>query len=180
MPGFIPPQPYSFFMDESGISNHRFTVVGAICLRSDVISQVHDSIQSFRERHNMHRELKWERVTDQKAAEYSALVDYFFALNNMNILQFHCIIFDNHGANHTRYNKGDQDVGLSKLYYQLMVHKFGKHCGPHGDLCVAVDRRNSSTSLEDLRGMVNNGLAKTCGIAHSPLPQVPTRYCWPN
>lgn len=116
VPGFIPDQPFSFFMDESGISNHRFTVVGAICLRSAVINQVHDSIQAFREKHNMSSELKWSKVSDQKSIEYRALVDYFFAMNNLNILQFHAIVFDNHGANHSRYNEGDQDVGLSKLY----------------------------------------------------------------
>jgi hypothetical protein len=159
-------------MDESGTTNHRFTVVGALCLRTAIIPQVHASIQQFRENYNMHREIKWARVTDQKLVEYRALVDYFFALNNLNILQFHCIIFDNHGANHNRYNDGDRDVGLSKLYYQLMLHKFGKTCGPEGDLCVCVDRRNSSTSLEDLRRMVNAGLAKDCGVRHAPLKQL--------
>ena len=172
MPGFIPPQQFSFFMDESGISNHRFTVVGAICLRSDVIPQVHASIQEFREKYNMHSELKWAKVSNQKSAEYKTLVDYFFALNNMNILQFHCIIFDNHGANHARYNAGDQDVGLSKLYYQLMVHRFGRNCGPVGDLCVCVDRRNSSTSLTDLLRMANAGIARDCGLPHAPLKQL--------
>lgn len=172
MPGFIPPQPFSFFMDESGISNHRFTVVGAICLRTETIPEVHASIQAFRDRYNMHAELKWSKVSNQKSAEYRALVDYFFALNNLNILQFHAIVFDNHGANHGRYNDGDQDVGLSKLYYQLMVHRFGKMCGAHGDLCVCVDHRNSSTSLTDLMNMANAGMAAKCGIHHSPLKQI--------
>jgi len=159
-------------MDESGISNHRFTVVGAICLQSAFIPQVHASIQQFRDNHNMHSELKWAKVSNQKLSEYKALVEYFFALNNLNILQFHCIIFDNHGANHTKYNQGDQDVGLSKLYYQLMVHRFGRNCGPAGDLCVCVDRRNSSTSLQDLLRMANAGIARDCGIAHAPLKQL--------
>lgn len=159
-------------MDESGTTNHRFTVVGALCLRSSIIPEVHASIQQFRDQHNMQREIKWARVSDQKLVEYRALVDYFFALNNLNLLQFHCIIFDNHGANHARYNDGDRDVGLSKLYYQLMLHKFAKRCGNDGDLCVCVDKRNSSTSLDDLRRMVNAGLARDCGVPHAPLKQL--------
>lgn len=159
-------------MDESGISNHRFTVVGAICLRSNRIREVHDSITAFRQRHNMHAELKWSKVSDSKFEEYKTLVDYFFALNNMNFLQFHAIIFDNHGANHRRYNEGDQDVGLSKLYHQLMVHRFGRTCGRHGDLCVCVDRRNSSTSLDDLKNMANAVVARDCGIDGSPFKQL--------
>ena len=159
-------------MDESGISGHRFTVVGALCLRSELIPQVHSAIAKFRETYNMTRELKWSRITDQKEEEYAALVDYFFALNNQNLLQFHSIVFDNHAANHSRYNDGDADKALSKLYYQLMVHKFGKTCGPDGDLCVCVDRRNSSTSLEDLRRMSNAAIARDCGVNGSPIKQV--------
>lgn len=172
MPGFIPPQKFSFFMDESGISNHRFTVVGAICLQSSVIPQVHASIQQFRDKHNMHSELKLAKVSNQKNNEYKALVEYFFAMNNLNLLQFHCIIFDNHGANHAKYNQGDQDVGLSKLYYQLMVRRFGRTCGPEGDLCVCVDRRNSSTSLADLLRMANAGIVRDCNLERAPLKQL--------
>ncbi len=159
-------------MDESGISGHRFTVVGAICLRSDVIPQVHASIDKFREKHGMRHELKWSKITDHKHEEYKSLVDYFFALNNQNILQFHSIIFDNHAANHKRYNEGDADKALSKLYYQLMVHRFGRNCGPDGDLCVCVDRRNSSTSLEDLRRMANAAIARDFGVGGTPIKQV--------
>ena len=159
-------------MDESGVSNHRFTVVGALCLRSEIIPEVHAAVQAFRDKHNMHGEMKWSKITDQKLGEYQAFADYFFALNNLNMLQFHALIFDNHAANHSKYNNGDRDVGLSKLYYQLMVHKFAKICGPHGDLAVCVDKRNSSTSLDDLRRMVNSVLARDHGMANSPLKQL--------
>ena len=76
-------------MDESGLCN-RFTVVGGICLRSARIPEVHASIQRFREEHNMRTELKWTKISDNKLAQYEALIDYFFALNNNNHLQFSC------------------------------------------------------------------------------------------
>ncbi len=53
-----------------------------------------------------------------------------------------------------------------------MLHKFGKTCGPHGDLCVCVDERNGSTSLIELLRMTNAGMAKKCGITHAPLKQI--------
>jgi len=158
-------------MDESGLCN-RFTVVGGICLRSSRIPEVHASIQRFREEHNMLSELKWTKVTDKKLGQYRALVDYFFALNNMNALQFHAIVFDNHAANNQRYNDGDDDKALSKLYYELIVHRFGVRCGPHGDLCVCVDQRNSSTSLDDLKRMTNHTLARDHKVMHRPIKQI--------
>lgn len=53
-----------------------------------------------------------------------------------------------------------------------MLHKFGKTCGPHGDLCVCVDKRNSSTSLIDLRRMANAGTAKAFGLPQEPFKQI--------
>jgi hypothetical protein len=167
MAGIIPPQEFSFFMDESGLSN-RYTVVGGLCLRSARIPEVHASLQRFRETHNMRGELKWTKVTDQKVEQYRA----FFALNNINALQFHAIVFDNHRANNKRYNDGDDDKALSKLYYELMVHRFGRRCGPYGDLCVCVDQRNSSTSLSDLRRMANTSLARDYGVVNNPIRQI--------
>jgi hypothetical protein len=111
-------------------------------------------------------------VTDKKLGQYRALVDYFFALNNMNALQFHAIVFDNHAANNQRYNDGDDDKALSKLYYELIVHRFGVRCGPHGDLCVCVDQRNSSTSLDDLKRMTNHTLARDHKVMHRPIKQI--------
>lgn len=172
MPGLIPPQTYAFFADESGTSGDRFTVVGGICIHRNTLQSVHDSMHMYRVAHNMHSELKWSKISNQKATEYEALVDYFFALNNTNRLQFHCIIFDNHQWNHSKYNDGDADVGLSKLYYQLLKNSFAKRCAPHGDLFACLDHRNSSTPLEDVRRMINAALKRDHGIHTSPLKQL--------
>ena len=172
MPGIIPPQTFAFFADESGTSGDRFTVVGGICVHRNTLQGVHDSMKLYRDTHNMHSELKWSKISNQKEVEYEKLVDYFFALNNNNHLQFHCIIFDNHQWNHTRYNGGDADVGLSKLYYQLLLNKFAKHCAPHGELFACLDHRNSSTPLEDVRRMINAALRRDHGIQTHPLKQL--------
>ncbi len=172
MPGFCPPQEYVFFADESGISNDRFTVVGGICVRKGAIPDIHENIQAFRNMHNMHSEMKWSKISNQKEVEYHAFVELFFALNNANLVHFHSIIFDSHKANHKKFNNGDADIGLSKLYYQLILHRFSKYY-PHAEgMCVCLDRRSSSTSLNDLRDMLNAGIAKAHGITSNPIKQV--------
>lgn len=127
---------------------------------------------AFRREHNMTRELKWTKVTNGKVDEYKRLVEYFFAMNNVNQCQFYAIVFDSHKWKHKKYNDGDGDKGLSKLYYQILLHRFAKHCAKHGDLYVRLDKRNSSTSLHDLRGMLNNASARDYGIATSPFKVV--------
>jgi hypothetical protein len=168
----VPPEDYVFFCDEAGISTDRFTAVGGFCVHNSNIPQILKNLSAYREQHNMKAELKWTKVSNQKEGQYTALVDYFFAMNNTNKVHFHCVIFDNHKWNHGRYNGGDNDVGLSKLYYQLIHHRFARTYSKLGSLHVCCDHRNSSTSLNDLRDMLNAAAARDHGVATRPFKQV--------
>ncbi len=171
MPRCNIPQKYAFFADEAGISQDRFTVVGGCCLTSAMAEEVYASIEKYRNDFNMHSELKWSKISNQKVQEYEAFVELFFALNSTNHIQFHSVIFDSHQWDHKSYNNGDRDVGLSKLYYQLILQKFIKRCGKEGDLFACLDRRNSSTSLNELREMLNAGENQS-GLSNRPLKQL--------
>lgn len=172
MPVGIPTQDFAFYCDEAGISNDRYTVVGGLCVHRARIPEILENMSAFRTEYGMLKELKWTKITDNKMKPYAALVDYFFGMNNANQCQFHCVIFDSHYWKHSKYNGGDGDIGLSKLYYQVLLHKFAKRCGPHGSLYVRLDRRNSSTSLNDLRDMLNSGYQKMTKGATSPFKAV--------
>lgn len=172
MAGFCPPQDYVFFADEAGISNDRFTVVGGVCIRGSSIPAIHENIDKFRETHGMKAELKWSKISNQKTEEYKALVDLFFALNNANHIHFHSIIFDSHSVDYSRIGERDSDKVLSRLYYQLIVHKFAKLYPNELGMCVCLDHRNSSTPLEDLRRMINSTLARDHDINHNPIKQL--------
>lgn len=168
----IPPQDYVFLADESGISTDRYTVVGGIVMHRNTLTNAYETMKKYRSQHNMNAELKWQKISDQKQKEYEALVDHFFALNNSNHVHFHSIIFDSHQWNHKKYNAGDKDVGLSKLYYQLLLHKFVKIYGDKGTLYVRFDHRNSTTPLEDIRKMLNATASRDHGIHTSPVKQL--------
>lgn len=172
MPTAEVEQDYAFYCDESGISNDRFVVVGGLCLAKGQIPKVLQNMQAFRRDHNMTRELKWTKITNGKVNQYKHLVEYFFAMNNVNHCQFHAIIFDSHKWKHKKYNDGDEDKGLSKLYYQILHRKFSGICGAHGSLYVRLDKRNSSTSLHDLRAMLNNAAARDHGLTNRPFKVV--------
>jgi hypothetical protein len=167
----VPEQDYLFIADEAGISKDRFTVVGGICLHKSVVEGVYKTLQNYREAFNMKAELKWQKISNQKLAEYQALVDYFLALNSSNKIQFHSIIFDSHEWNHKKYNDGEADYGLSKLYYQLILRKFVCRCAGSGSLYVCLDHRNSKTSLIDLQRMINAAALRDHGH-HQPLKQL--------
>lgn len=172
----VPPQDFAFYADEAGISQDRFTVVGGLSMRSATAAQVYDSISEFRAEHRMRSELKWSKVSNQKLEEYRAFVDLFFALNNTNRIQFHAVVFDSHQWNHNKYNDGDADIGLSKLYYDLFLHRFVKRCGRNGArLFGCVDHRLSSTPLDEVRRMLNATAARDHGLYHKPMAQLVSR-----
>lgn len=166
-------QDFICFADESGISEDRFTVVGGLLMRSNRAAEVYSSLEKYRFDHSMRSELKWSKISNQKLDNYISLIDLFFALNSSNLVQFHCLMFDNHQWNHKKFNNGDPDIGLSKLYYDLIVHKFVKRCGKGGKrLLACLDHRNSSTALEDLRLMINRTAARDFAMPHRPLAQL--------
>lgn len=165
-------QDYIFVADEACISKDRYTVVGGMCMHKSTVDRVLENMREYRAVHGMNAELKWSKISDRKIREYESLIDYFFAMNNVNQIQFHCIIFDSHQWNHGRYNDGDRDKGISKLYYQLLLHKLVKQCGPAGTCYARLDHRNSSTSLEELRKMINATAARDHNLADSPLKQL--------
>lgn len=171
----VAPQDFSFYADESGISEDRYTVVGGLSMRQHTAIEAYASISRYRLEHGMAAEMKWSKVSNQKLAEYIAFVDLFFALNNTNRIHFHAVIFDSHQANHAKYNDGDPDVGLSKLYYDLLLHKFVKTCGKSGTLFACLDRRNSSTPLEEIRGMLNSAASRDHQVPYGQLGQLISR-----
>lgn len=175
-----PEQDFVFIIDEAGISNDRFTVVGGICMHRDMVEGVYQTISEYRIALNMKSELKWSKISDQKEVEYRWLVDYFFALNNSNSIQFHALVFDSHQWNHKKYNNNDSDIGLSKLYYQLILHKFIRTYGRQGTLYVCMDHRHSSTSLNDLRDMLNAAAARDHGLVGGPLKQLVSQHSHDN
>lgn len=144
-------------------------------MHKSTVDGVYKTLEQYREAFNMKAELKWAKASNQKETEYKWLIDYFFAMNNSNRLHFHSIIFDSHQWNHQKYNDGEGDTGLSKLYYQLILHKFIRKCGEKGTLYAFMDHRHSKTSLEDLKNMLNSAANRDHGLK-SPLKQLVSKH----
>ncbi len=153
-------QDVAFFCDESGTTTGRYLLVGGLAIERAAAAIVLSRIAEFRSVFQMTKELKWTRISDQKIEAYEAFTDLFFDLKNEGLCNFHCLVFDNSAWKHAKYNGGDGDVGLSKLFYQLMHQKVGKYYGARGSLFIRMDQRNSSTGVESLRRMLNAAAAR--------------------
>lgn len=164
---------FQIFCDESRQSKDRFMILGGIILPQENIDEFNSTMEAFRTKHNMHAELKWSKVSNQKINEYKAFVDYFFALNNTDKIHFHSLIIDNHKVNHKKYNKGNKELGFYKFYYQLLLHSFGKEYSKHNArLIVTLDHRTTSYKLSTLLLVLNKGIKKRYNIDYSPFVSV--------
>ncbi len=117
----------------------------------------------------MYAEFKWSKVSNQKLDAYKELVALYFKFVHQGYFHFIVTSFDNHQWKHQLYNDGDADIGLSKNYYQMILHQFVGRFGDLASLFVCLDRRLSSTPLEDLHRMLNRGATKEYGLSFGPV-----------
>lgn len=171
----IPIQKYAFFADESDITNARYSMVGGTATTSAALRSIYTRIFELRKRHKMFAELKWSKVSDQKFEAYRDLVELYFDLLDNGIVAFHGATFDNHKWKHSVYNFGDRDLGLSKNYYQLILHRFIRFYGEQASLYVCLDRRWSSTKIPDLHRILNAGAAKEYKLSFGPVRTLESR-----
>jgi len=149
---------YHVYCDESRQTADRYMIIGGVIVAARDLPVLQQALQLFRRAHNLTKELKWTKVTDQKLAEYRALIDLVFSLSGA--LHFKCIVIDTTVLDHRRYSKGDKEVGFHKLMYQFLLHQFGGYV-QEGDKCIVhLDQRNSRYKLSTLCAILNNGLRK--------------------
>lgn len=120
---------FKVYCDESRqTGKHRFRLVGSVWVRADVARQF---VEEFRERcqrlggHAGH--LTFKKNTPPRSVYmryYEALVDLYFEYAEMNQMSFRTIVVarENFQFDHPMHANGDFEIGLSQLYYHLLVH----------------------------------------------------------
>lgn len=145
-------------------------------MTSQTIPEFDATMNKFRKLNNMNSELKWTKVSASKLEEYKKFVDFFFSLNNSDFVHFRSIIIDTHQVNHRKYNQGDKELGFYKFLYQLLLHCFGKdYCSKDNidKIILFPDKRQQSKySLDTLKDVLNNGIAKKYNIYNNPFVSI--------
>jgi hypothetical protein len=149
------------FGDESGISNQRYMLLGAVCIPRCLVDIFSNEVKRIRLKTGMTKELKWTRVSNQHFENYQHYVDLFFAWNRPGLLSFHCKILDSHKINYSLYAGGDSEAGFYRFFYQLLLHSIAARYSMEGyRLDVLLDFRSTGYSLDKLRSMLNSGFKK--------------------
>ena len=171
MTGDSAPRFLHIYCDESRQTADRYMVLGGIITLRENEPRFAEAMALYRQSQNMRAELKWTKVSDQKFAEYRALIDLFFSVNPL--FHFKAIIVDTQEIDNRRYNKNDAELGFYKLMYQFLLHSFGADLRPDDRCIVFLDQRTTSHyKLSTLCAILNNGLRKKFDFAHNPVRNI--------
>ena len=150
-------------------------ILAGIIIRDRRIDEFNNTIAAYRKQTNMHSELKWSKVSNQKLSEYKTFVDYFFALCDTDKIHFRSIIFDNHEVDHKKFSSGNKEEGFYKFYYQLFLLFGKKYFNPKTKdtkFIIHPDYRHTKYKLNDLKGILNSGFSKKTQINESPFVSI--------
>jgi hypothetical protein len=166
------PRPKStgfrVYCDESNTDGHKpHPVYGAILVSLDHILEVQREIKEWRQREDMHGELKWEKVRGGlKLKKYKSLVDLLFSLGRQRrLLQFKAIVLDTRAPEYRTFSQGDEELGFYKFYYHWLLRYFARFPVEHGcPLRVIIDERYLYKDTTDpytlLKILLNRGIRR--------------------
>ncbi|NOT25790.1 MAG: DUF3800 domain-containing protein [Acidobacteria bacterium] len=166
------PKNHHVHCDESQ-TGARFVVYGGIITSGRNVDWFDGIMAKWRDDNHMHAELKWTKVTNQKYAQYKALVDLFFEHAALHRLHFKSVVFDSTEVDYA-YHDGDEELGFYKFYYQFLLHKFGVYAkSDEHSLYVSIDERSTTKyKLGTLKDVLNAGIRKKFGRNSNVVKQV--------
>lgn len=161
----------NIYADESCQNNHRYMVLGGVIVEIDELQQIKKPLLEVRNTHKIYAEMKWEKVSKSKLPAYIDYVNCFFDQAASEVIHFHSITIDMHQIKHNKYNFGDRELGFQKFYYQLLI-KFGRYYNGSSPYYCYLHQRNTKSSLDSFRDILNNGISSRWGINDQPYRRV--------
>lgn len=145
-------------------------VVGGILARRSMLSQIEYQVNEIRKSHNVSQTklVKWSNFKKRNWKFYRSLVDYFFSLMNSRIVHYHTIIFNRHLLDRISYPGASNASVLSRMYYQLFLHRCTGPYGQSADLHLFPDEAQELGDLPQQIGALNYETAMGYGVTRNP------------
>lgn len=141
------------YLDECGQTTDRFMCVGGIVIRRERLDEVRSNFEALKATAGITSEVKWEKLKKFRLDAYKRFVDYFFELQSAGMAHFHLLFCDFEGFDHRR--NGGREQTVSKLMYQLALHKAAMRYGLKADLHLFPDSGDHADLLCKYRFHLN-------------------------
>jgi hypothetical protein len=149
---------HDIYIDESSQTQNRFLILGGLIVPTKHVGAFDEYVRRTRLPELPHGEMKWTKVSPTKLAAYQRVTKAVLRPppGPFNLIEFHSLAVDTHKLKDKVFNSGSREVGFNKEIFQL-CQKFGRiHRFPL--FHVYLDQRNTSSSTDELRNILNRGV----------------------
>ncbi|MFN3349106.1 DUF3800 domain-containing protein [Pseudorhodoplanes sp.] len=147
------------YLDESSQNRHEYLVLGGLILHKSCTSRFNELIAQARKPELPFGEMKWAKVSRSKLDAYKRVIDFFFdGDRDCKPMEFHSLVVHMPKLKDKVFNKGSREIGFNKDVYQLCM-KFARLYRQRL-FHVYPDHRNTRSSTEELRSILNFGIRK--------------------
>lgn len=116
---------YIIYCDESIQDGKYFSdFYGGALVRSTHYMHVVNSLNQKKQALNLHKEIKWTKVTSNYLEKYKKMIDLFFLFITADTIKIR-IMFRQSAVIPSNLSKKQRDSGFHLLYYQFIKHAFG-------------------------------------------------------
>jgi hypothetical protein len=130
-------------------------VAGGVAFRPARYHEISGEIQKIKCAAGIKSEMKWSKYRGgRRQAAYEGLVDLFYLLTKEKMAAFHCIIAEFGAFAHKSYEGGTPESSVSRMYFQLCLHRLCQFYGPSLAIEVFPDNGNDSRELPSFRGAI--------------------------
>lgn len=146
-------QSVFYFCDETAFKSGPVMAVGGIAIPSAHLARVVAELREIDEACHKGAEVKWHTTRPLNLHTRKAYVDYLVSLIDENKAHFHIRFAPSDEYDHDGPRRRFDTV--SKMYYQLLLHRAVRFYGPHYDLHIHPDGGECTNQLEDHLGALD-------------------------
>jgi hypothetical protein len=163
---------YQVFIDESSQTQHKYMVMGGLCVplshaaqfEADMIAHRDHTTPVFKP-DGTAKLMKWEKLNAYNLVAYKRVIDAYFTfpmrakLPLSKALDTHCVAVNTSKKTLKATGDGDVEIGFAKEFYFLCVPTIGNRF-KRGLFHLYPDRRTTKQSLTEARNIMNAGARK--------------------
>lgn len=95
-----------------------FVLLGSLWIEASKRPQYKAALHQLRDRHSLHGEFKWNKVSPSRLDFYTDLIEFFFRED----IRFRCFVAKAEELDSVHFHEADEELMFYKFYYQLLHH----------------------------------------------------------
>lgn len=131
-----------------------------------MVATIAQDLKALNKTHGVQSEVKWENAKKRRVSIHQLYVDYLFTLIESGRGHLHIRFAPFKRYDHRKSGKRGRTDTVSKMYFQLLLHRPVRYYGPQRALFVYPDNGECTEELPAIR----NGLCAEGFKKHKTLP----------